>query len=166
MEMDWGTALTGIVLIIICIIPLVWMRQSRVKKEKKILKSLNDIASQNNCIITMHEINGNQAIGIDKNRNHVFYFKPGKDSPIAKFVDLAKVVNCQTVKTIRNVKNEGEALAIIERIDLHFTTSDRSLDEVSFEFYVEETDLQLSGELQFAEKWTQIINEHIKKTKR
>lgn len=44
MEMDWGTAIVGLISILICIIPFVIMYYNRVKKENKMLLSLKENA--------------------------------------------------------------------------------------------------------------------------
>jgi ABC-type glycerol-3-phosphate transport system permease component len=88
MDMDWGTAIVGLIMILICIVPFVIMYYNRVKKENKMLQSLNEIAQQHNCKIGQHEFCGDYVMGIDENRNFVFFFKQKKEEAISQFVDL------------------------------------------------------------------------------
>jgi hypothetical protein len=165
MEMDWGTALVGLIMILICIIPFVIMYYNRVKKENRMLHSLNEIAQQHNCKIGQHEFCGDYVIGIDENRNFVFFFKQKKEEAISQFIDLSEIQTCQMVKKTRNVKNDIGNLSIIERVELSFTPTNKNKGETRFELYDEEIHMQLSGELQFVDKWTKQINDRLKNKK-
>lgn len=165
MEMDWGTAIVGLIMLLICIVPFVIMYYNRVKKENKILQSLNEIAQPHNCKISQHEFCGDFVLGIDESRNFVFFFKQKKEEAISQFVDLAEIQTCQVVKKTRNVKNDIGSLGFIERVELSFTPTNKNKGETSFELYDEETNMQLSGELQFVDKWTKQINDRLKNKK-
>jgi len=165
MEMDWGTAIVGLIMILICIVPFVIMYYNRVKKENKMLQSLNEIAQQHNCKIAQHEFCGDYVMGIDENRNFVFFFKQKKEEAISQFVDLSEVQICQVVKKTRNVKNDIGSLGFIERVELSFTPTNKTKGEKRFELYDKEINMQLSGELQFVDKWTKQINDRLKNKK-
>lgn len=165
MEMDWGTAIVGLISILICIVPFVIMYYNRVKKENKMLQSLNEIAQQHNCKIGQHEFCGDYVMGIDENRNFVFFFKQKKEDAISQFIDLSEVQICQVVKKTRNVKNDIGSLGFIERVELSFTPKNKNKGETKFELYDEEINMQLSGELQFVDKWTKQINDRLKNKK-
>lgn len=165
MEMDWGTAIVGLISILICIIPFVIMHYNRVKKENKMLLSLKENAQQHNCNISQHEFCGDFVLGIDESRNLVFFFKQKKEEAISQFVDLAEIQTCQVVKKTRNVKNDVGNLSIIERVEFSFTPTNKNKGETRFELYDEKTNMQLSGELQFVDKWTKQINNRLKNKK-
>ena len=165
MEMDWGTAIIGLIMILICIVPFVIMHYNRVKKENKMLHSLKENAQQQNCKISQHEFCGDYVMGIDESRNFVFFFKQKKEEAISKFVDLSEVHICQAVKKTRNVKIDKENHSIIERVDLSFILTNKNKGEIKFELYDEEINTQLSGELQFVEKWAKQINDRLKNKK-
>lgn len=165
MEMDWGTTIVGLIMILICIVPFVIMYYNRVKKENKMLQSINEIAQQHNCKIGQHEFCGDYVMGIDENRNFVFFFKQKKEEAISQFVDLSEIQTCQMVKKTRNVKNDIGSLGFIERVELSFTPTNKNKGETTFELYDEEINMQLSGELQFVDKWTKQINDRLKNKK-
>lgn len=163
--MDLGVTIIGAILIAICIVPIILMGRNRKKTEKKAFQSLINIANQQSCIINKHEICGDFVLGIDENRNFVFFFKQKKEEAISKFVDLSEVHICQAVKKTRNVKIDKENHSIIERVDLSFILTNKNKGEVKFELYDEEINTQLSGELQFVEKWAKQINDRLKNKK-
>lgn len=155
MEMDWGTAIIGLIMILICIVPFVIMYYNRVKKENKILQSLNEIAQPHNCKISKHEFCGDFVLGIDESRNFVFFFKQKKEEAISQFVDLAEIQSCQVVKKAISTYS-------IQKLELAFLPTNKSKTETKFELYDEEINTQLSGELQFVDKWAKQINDRLK----
>ena len=163
--MDWGTAIVGLISILICIVPFMIMYYKRIKKENKMLQSLNEIAQQHNCKIGQHEFCGDYVMGMDENRNFVFFFKQKREVAISQFVDLSEVQICQVVKKTRNVKNDIGSLSIIERVELSFTPINKNKVVTKFELYDEEIHMQLSGELQFVDKWAKQINDRLKNKK-
>jgi len=165
MEMDLEAAILGLISILICIVPFVIMYYNRVKKENKMLQSLNKIAQQHNCNISQHEFCGDYVMGIDENTNFVFFFKQKNEELITQFVDLSEIQACQMVKKTRNVKKDMGSHGFIGRVELSFIPTNKTKGETRFELYDEEINMQLSGELQFVDKWTKQINDRLKNKK-
>ncbi|MBK8806496.1 MAG: hypothetical protein IPO21_07585 [Bacteroidales bacterium] len=162
MEIDFGTAILGTILILVCIAPLVLIHYNRVKKEKKILKNINDNATKHNCKVTQYEFCGDFVLGLDETRNFVFFFKQRKAETISLFVDLSEIRNCQAIKTTRDVKKDSASNTIYQQIELRFIPKNKGITETSFELFDETENAQLSGELQFVEKWSKLINDRLK----
>jgi hypothetical protein len=162
MEINWGTTLVGLIVIIICSVPFVIMQYKSSKKESDMLKLLNDIAKQHNCKISQHEFCGDFVFGLDEIRNCIFFYKQNEEKAISKYVDLFQVRNCLVLKKTKTDKNNIGNLSIVERIELSFLPTNKDQLEVRFELFDKETNMQLSGELQFVEKWTKLINERLK----
>ena len=163
MEMDWGTAIIGLIAILICIVPFVIIYYNRVKKKNKMLQSLNEIAQPHNCKISQHEFCGDFVLGIDESRNFVFFFKQKKEEAISQFVDLAEIQTCQVIKKKLNDKTDIISLGFIERLELSFIPANKNKAEMKFELYDEVTNKQLSGELQFVDRWLKLISNRLKK---
>jgi len=163
--MNWGTAIIGLIIIFICAIPFVIMYYNRVKTENKMLQSLDEIAHQHNCKISQHEFCGDYVMGLDLHRNFVFFFKQKKEEAISQCVDLSEVQTFKVLKKTTNVNNGNGNLSFIERIELCFIPKSKNKEEIKFELYDEEINMQLSGELLFADKWTKQINDHLKNKK-
>lgn len=155
MEIDWGAAIVGLIMILICIVPFVIMYYNRKKKENKMLQSLNEIAKPHNCKINQHEFCGDYVMGIDESRNFVFFFKQKKEEAVSQFVDLAEIQSCQVVKKAISTYS-------IQKLELAFLPTNKSKTETKFELYDEEINTQLSGELQFIDKWAKQINDRLK----
>lgn len=154
MKLDWGTALVGVISILICIVPFAMMHYKRVKNKNKMLQSLNVLEDKTGCKINHHEFCGDYVLGIDETRNYVFFFKQKKEEAISMFVDLSEVQACQVVKNKRTIEKNS----FTERVELNFIPANKSKKEVRFELFDEAVNMQLSGELQFADMWSKKIN--------
>jgi hypothetical protein len=163
MEIDWGTGIVGLVSVLIFAGPFVVIFFNRAQKEKRVLRSLNEIAQQNNCIISQHEFCGDFALGLDESRNFVFFFKQKKGEVILQSVDLSEIQSCHPVKKTRTIRNGKDSVIITERLELNFVPVSKSEGETSFELYDEEVNVQLSGELQFLDKWVRQLSVRLKK---
>ncbi len=164
--MDLGNSIIALILLAIFIVPIALLHLRRTNKEKKKLQSLREIAAQHNCSISKYEFCGDFVLGMDDKRNFVFFFKKKKEETTSKYINLAEVKTCQLVRKIRNVKINKDNEVVIERIELSFISSNKNNSETSFELFDETVNIQLSGELQFAEKWSKEINEVLKTNKK
>ncbi len=157
MEMDWGTAMVGIVVLTLFVVPFVLDHRSRANKAKLALRSLQAIAQQHNCNVGQHGSCGHTALGLDERRNALIYCNNSGGVLTAKYVDLAEIRACEAVKAIRNLKGvPGES--ITESVELTLQPKDRSKQEYRFELYREGLSPRLIGELEFVDKWSKLIN--------
>ncbi|MGS0526854.1 hypothetical protein ACU8V7_18610 [Zobellia nedashkovskayae] len=159
MNLDLGTTLIGAISAVICVTPFVLVTRSVKKKEKEMLRSLNDFADQDNCKIHEHEYMGDFIIGMDTNKNVVFFYKEEKNEVEKLSVDLKDVKSCKASKIGKSVRNNGKVEQTIERIELVFITKAPTGRDVVFELFNSQNNLQLNGELQTAEKWAKMVND-------
>ena len=153
--MDLGSALVGLIIIVICIVPFVIMSQGNRKTKKQKLAALEHIAHEQNCSISQHDVCGDFVIGFDDRKKHVFFYKEYNDKKEETFVDLAHVKDCKIIKEDKRINNKSGAYSIIDKLNLSFKTTNNK--EIRMEFYNSDVNLQLSGELQMIEKWKELI---------
>ncbi len=165
MNIDWGTATVGLVVVLVCISPIVIMHHYRERKVKKMLLALREMAQQQNCNISQHEFCGDFVLGIDEVKKFVFFHKYRKENSISEYVDLTDIQTCKVNKQSRSIKVENETISMIERVTLNFIPVSKNQEEQIFVLFDEAINKQLSGELQFSEKWVQTINDCLKKKK-
>lgn len=158
MEIDLGTTIFGLIVMALCTLPFVIDYRNKKKKAKHLLQSLHVAAQQENCQISQHESCGDFTIGLDEQRNYVFFMKQKKDIGIFQNANLSEFNTCQTVKKTRTLKNNDKNVTITERVELRFSPENKSKSETRFELYDEALNKQLTGELQFAAKWSDQIN--------
>lgn len=159
--MDQGTALVGLIIILLCAIPFVLMGLASRNKKKKILNGLMETAVRNHCNISRFELKNNFAIGIDDEAAMAFFKRNSKDSDVSQEVNLSEVQRCRVYNSTRTTGSKGAA-NVVDRLELLFAFQDKTKGDASFEiFNTNHGSLTLTGELQLAEKWAKIFNEKI-----
>jgi len=161
--MDLGSAIIGAILFLGCIAPFVIMYYKRQNKENNKLQMLRDLAQQHNCALHHHEFCGDFVIGMDDEKKWVFFSKQGRDGHSMQWVDLANTQSCQVSKKHSGLKSDIGKFGFTERVALDFLPLNGSKEASKFELYAKEINMQLSGELQLADRWSNRINERLKK---
>lgn len=160
--MDLESAITGAILVVICIVPFVLMRRNRKKRERQLLQSLTNIANQHNCRISQHEICMDFGIGIDETESFVVFFKQTKDKVVEEFINLAEIQKCKINNITRTIIDKEGRNNIIDKLELNFIPNTPNKREVTFEFFNADVYPQLYGELKSIQNWSKLINERLK----
>lgn len=160
--MDLSTTIMGIVILLICALPIILSAINRSRKKKKTLQVLFDFATKNNCKLNQYELSNNLTIGIDIAAQMVFFAKQSKDNVILQQINLSQIQKCRLVNSSRSVKNKESNFSVVEKIELVFTYQDKNKKDGIWEFYNHLTDgPTFSGEMLFIEKWCKFINDKI-----
>ena len=160
METNLGNTVIGILSVLICIGPFLGMYLVKVRKQNRILRSLQESMLHLNVTIGEHEFCGDFLLGMDKNKKYVLFYKNVLNSDaIIKIVDLSTIFSCKVLKETKTIKTTRESMEYIESIELSFISRDKK--ETRLALFSEEINTQLNGELQCAEKWEQLITELI-----
>lgn len=160
--MDLGTAIVGLIVVLICVIPFVIFSIKRKRKEKRIIQSLNNIASEDGSTISQYEIWNDNIIGIDDNSTCIYAVCKLKEHVQVTAIHLSGIQRCRISKVSRNVFTNGVNATVIEKLELVFENKDNNKPNQTIEFYnVENNKSTLMGELQLIEKWYVKINAKI-----
>lgn len=160
--MEIGNIILGVVLTSVCIMPFVLLKQSRKRKEKKLLKILHDMAAEQQCHIDQHEVLGEMALGMDSVRRFVFFFKANNSTMQTNFINLAEIRTCRTGNASKAVSSKDNHFSVIDKVQLIFTPVVKSKPEIAWTLYDAEESTQLFGELEMTEKWETLINKALK----
>lgn len=161
--MDWGTAIIGLVSIVICALPFVLIYANRSKRRKTLLESLTNLASDRNRTIGESEFCNDFVLGLDTECQHVFFYRQLKEKPITGVIQLNEFQSCQVDKVTRTIEQGNNASTIIKEVALVFVPKKSTSKVERFELFNEAINIQLSGELQCAMKWSNEINRCIEK---
>jgi len=157
--MESGTTIVGIILLLAIVLPIIFLVSKKSKNGKQFSSELFDFASKNNGTISEHELWNNTALGLDKETHQLYFIKNAANNKIKHKINLLEIQKCRIVNTSRNIKYKGENHKVIDRLELAFTSRDKSKPEILLEFYNTDYDsATLSGELQLIEKWFKIID--------
>lgn len=147
-------------LIIVSLIVITRLKNK--SRDQKKLNPLLEYAAENNSVITEYDAWGKTLIGLDNNKiKRLFFIRNIPDREIRETIILSEISECRMYKTNRKVKYKSGFTEVTDRIDviLYFYNHRQ---EVCLEFYNTDYDnLTLTGELQIAQKWTEIINKII-----
>jgi uncharacterized pyridoxamine 5'-phosphate oxidase family protein len=167
--MHLGTTITGVLLVVACVLPLVIANKKRKRKSKQILNDLKSFAAKYNSKISEHEIWSGTAIGIDKEQLKLFFIRANEGGLFEWHVNLASIQKSSVSTTGKSIKSTDGDTHFVERLEMELTFNDGQ-PRMLLEFYNNNRDnITLSGELQLLEKWVKNINELLddfKKSKR
>jgi len=163
MNIDFGTAITGFIILIISSTPFAIMYFNGVKKKNKSIKSLCDFAQLNGCEIRQFEFCNDLVIGIDIDKKMLFFFCVTNKKTVTQIVDISIIQYCYVNKKTSMIKYDLVERELVEAVELVFVPMDMNQQEVTLELFHIDYKAQLSGELQFAQVWEEKINTFIKK---
>ncbi|MBP1841035.1 hypothetical protein [Formosa algae] len=158
--MNTGTLILSVVFIIICASPFIITTQNSRKKKNAMLKALKTIAETHNATITKHEVGADFIIGLDETKNMVLFYKKTNDKITENCLDLSDYKACRILKFCKNTNAKSNS-QIIETLKLEFIPKDKTTTESQFEFYDEDTNIQLSGELELINTWQPLLQQRI-----
>ena len=157
--MEFSSTIIGIVCIILFIVPIYLLSRSGASKRKQRLSALMAFSEKNGLRLSAKEVWNECAIGIDAASKQLVYVKNAEEDHREVVVDLKDIARCSINNTSREVKTSAGTQRIIERIELQFFYKKSEMTPVSVEFYDGKKQMQLSGELQLAEKWAALVKQ-------
>ncbi|KVV13142.1 hypothetical protein [Flavobacterium sp. TAB 87] len=163
--MDLNSAIIGIVLIIISVLPFIILRNNRKKRTKETIQQLTQLANDQQSTIHDYEIGTNFIIGIDNEKKSVFFIQKIGKKENSKVINLNDFHTFTLIKNERTIGDKKNNYTVIERLALTFAPASASTLDHELEFYDSNKTVQPSGELQSIEKWAQLIKEHYKQAK-
>ena len=160
--METGPILTGVIILILCLIPFIIIRRNRQKKEQEFKDAISRLASARNSAVDTFDQWNNTAIGLDNTNGQLFFFRRIGEREISESIDLATIQLCSVVLTKKNAKDD--AYSVIEKVTLGLTAIERHKSQVTLEFYNNDYDsLTIMDELRLAEKWSGLVKAAIAK---
>lgn len=158
--MELESILIGIAFMLICISPFVVIYMNTKKNSKQTLQMLTNYANENNSKITLKEFCGDFAIGLDEPLNKLFFVKKNIVDNHSVCIDLNSIEACVPHMARKSARNASSA---ITSVDLEFIPQGKNQKETDLHLYDDRVNIQLTGEVQFAEKWSKTINSRLKK---
>lgn len=161
--MDLPSIIIGVVFIILCIMPIVFLSANRKRKFNQLLDALKALAAENNTEPGDFESSGEFMLALDNNKSNFLFCKREKDEFFSKAIALEGVSHCKVVETTKSVNTPEGQYQMIDKLEMYFQfgNSGKSTDIV--EIYKAENDMQLGEEIKLIENWAKKINQLIKK---
>jgi len=154
--MELSSTVIGIACILLFFVPIYLLSRSGAGKRKQRLSALLAFSEKNGLRLSVKEAWNDCAIGIDDASRKLVYVKNAEEDHREVLIDLKDIARCSINNASREVKTSAGAQRIIEQIELQFFNK-KSETPASVEFYDGKKQMQLSGELQLAEKWAALV---------
>ncbi len=151
---------TWSIIILATISLIVFIQRNSKKREKKFYSVLQSFANDNNSKISSYDRWDKTLIGIDTSEiSKLFFIRTISDKEFKEVINLSEVKKCRLIKTERTVWYNKENVKVIDKIELIFSYIFTNKPDIALEFYNNDYDhLTLSGELQLAQKWLDIVD--------
>ena len=158
--MNTGTLILSAVFIAICALPFILSSRGSRKRRNTLLKSIQALADKHDAKISQYDVGTDFIIAIDDVKNLVLFFKNTPNNSVENCVDLSAYQDCKILKFGKDLKSTSSSYAI-EKLKLEFIPRDKTFSEQQFEFYDEEVNTQLSGEIQLINTWHDLIQQKL-----
>jgi hypothetical protein len=155
--MDNTTLLITLICVGVCAIPFIAVLQARKKRRTQLFGALKQSADDNDSQLTHYELEGNLAVAIDSKKGFFYFLNLKGEKSEVDVTDLLEYKACQVVKEFYDDSDKT-----LKRVLLQFEPLSGSKKEKTLVCYDREVNFQASGELQFIEKWSGILQELIK----
>lgn len=165
--MDSNSIITVIGIGLVCIIVILLVRMSKKQKKDKVLKSLKRLIDNTEFSLDLVDywegIRTSTQIAIDLKKLWLFFIRKTNNAENTLTINLSEIKKANLITHSRLAGEGKNKQTVIDRIYIELIFPAKEKPSIMVEFYNNEFDsLQLTGELQLAEKWTTLINEKIK----
>ncbi|MGB4204048.1 MAG: hypothetical protein WBJ84_00320 [Bacteroidales bacterium] len=165
--MESYSLIIGLVLILLCFIPIWFFQRNQTKGLRKLSKAFKQSLANNNLTVNQPEFwNNSYGIGVDDSQGKLIYIKLENDVTREYVVDLSQIDKCSIQKKTQTSSSGKNSFQTIEGLNLVLTRKNAEKQNDILEFYNVIEDRQLKGEEQIIEKWKKTIDGHIQKGKR
>lgn len=140
-------------------VPIYLLSRSGAGKLKQRLSALLAFSEKNGLRLSAKEAWNDCAIGIDEASKQVVYVKNAEEDHREVLIDLKDVARCSINNITREVKTSAGHQRVIEQIELQFFPKKGEMAQSLVQFYDGKKQMQLSDELQLAEKWAGLVKQ-------
>lgn len=141
--MDTFSLVTGLLVLALAVFPMLLIRMSRKKEEKKRTLALNALAAKHQSSISESENMFKIMLGVDATKTRLFFMR-FDENPSEEVVELTDVQSC----SILELKDISER---VTRLSMVFHAKNGKQSELNL--FDANTQIRLDGEKQFALKW-------------
>ena len=143
--------------VLVVVVPFAFVYIKNKKKKNKTKSVLLKYANVDNSKIDESDTLDNIAIGVDYNQNRLFFVKHFKNHETEQIININEIKSVRLVNEKRAVKIGKSSTLVVEKIEIVLTNNNPKEKDYILEFYNENINLILSGEVQLANKWVAIL---------
>lgn len=150
------------IIFLLCITIYVISISNKKKKVNKFLNNISRLSGINIGKITRYDIWDHSVIGMNDSDAELYFIKNSSDDQTFQKIQLSEFQRCWVNEGSRTVGIKGSSIKVVEKVELILGNKQKNKPDTVFEFYNQQSGkLDLTGELQLANKWCMLINEKI-----
>ena len=151
--MEIGIWAIGLAIIVLCAIPFIAMAINKNKKQRLMIKELQDLAKSYSSDLGTFDHGIEFAIGMSTAKNYIYFYQSGIDEPTKDCIAVNSVLGCQVRMTKRRLKSKKGFEEVLQKLELEFDFNDGKVPPVRWCFYDTDKYYQPNGELGLIKKW-------------
>jgi len=156
--MDFKSIEIGTALILLFIVPILYMIYRQSTKDKRRLKKLKDLSTQNQMKLDHYELSNSLLLGLDSSSKKLIVVEP-KNAMEFEVIDLSKIDISSIAKRSETETNKHTGKAPIIRICLELIKNNpkQKVSEIVFYDEDDETNMDADVQLVLANKWDKLV---------
>jgi len=156
--MDFKSVEIGIALVLLFIVPILYMIYWQSTKDKRRLKKLKDLSTQNQMKLDHYELSNSLLLGLDSLSKKLIVVEP-KNAMEFDVIDLKKIDVSEISKKSHAEKNKQTGKEALIRVCLELIKNNPKQKVTEIVFYDEddETSMDPDAQLVLAKKWNELI---------
>jgi len=160
--MDFKSVEMGIALVLLFMVPILYMIYWQSTKDKRRLKKLKDLSTQNQMKLDHYELSNSLLLGLDSSSKKLIVVEP-KNATEFDVIDLSKIDASSIAKKSEVEKNKHTGKEPIIRISLELLKNNPKQKVTEIVFYDEddETNMDADVQLVLAKKWENLIRPNL-----
>ena len=158
--MDLEAIVLGLLATAVFLVPIFFIQRKQKGNANKAKQAFLAAAAKQGLTIGQHDFwNERYGIGLDEAQGRLYYWHHDEVEPKEINIDLGSVRR----STVDNMYRDVNGNRVIDMIALRVALHGPKAPELNLPFYTKEGSMMLSGELQLAEKWSNIIQQRTAK---
>lgn len=163
--MSTTTIIVTGVIFLLCITIYVISKNNKKKKEIRLLDNISRLSGTDPSSITQYDIWNNSVIGLNNLDAELYFIKNTAEDQSFQKVSITEVQRCWVNEVSRTVSIKESIIKVVEKVEVIMINKVKNKPDTVIEFFNQNSGkLDLSGELQLAEKWCNLLNETIAST--
>ncbi len=156
--MEFKSVAIGLILILLFIVPILYMIYRQSTKDKRRLKKLKDLGTQNQMTLDHYELSNSLLLGLDSSSKKLIVVEPQKAMEF-EVIDLSKIDVSAISKRSHLEKNKqtGKEPLIRVCLELLKTNPKQKVTEIVFYDEDDESNTDADVQLVLANKWDKLI---------
>jgi len=155
--MELSSTIIGITVLVIAIAPFIILQRSAKKRKLEIQRQFVRLAESKGVVPDLVDFWNDRAIGLDSVSKRVL-FTENLSLLNTKLIDLKQVKNIEREVIYKKVGTQK----VVDRVRLAFYIKSEREKTVNFEFYNQDIELGMNGEIPLMDKWYKYLQDVIK----